>query len=100
MGKGRDRIGWRMGANGEHGYYAEHPTDSCNAIVVVSRNGKTDEDGALIVSVAEEQAQDSYNVEFECSIYLTREQALGLRDYLNQTFPQTTDAHSRSSGAR
>lgn len=42
--------------------------------------------GGLIVSVAQEQAVDSYNQSFECSLTMTREQAVQLRDWLIQHF--------------
>jgi hypothetical protein len=39
-------------------------------------------DGRLAVSVAEEQAVDSYNSMFTCTHHLTRDQAVKLRDFL------------------
>ena len=42
----------------------------------------------VIVSVAEEQAMDSYNSMFTCSIHLAESQALELRDWLNYHFPK------------
>lgn len=41
------------------------------------------DDQALIISVTEEQAVDSYNAEFECTLTATPEQARQLRDWLN-----------------
>ncbi len=46
-----------------------------------------DKSGLLIVSVAEEQAVDSYNQSFECTAHLTPDQAVQLRDWLNKQFP-------------
>ena len=37
----------------------------------------------LIISVAEEQAMDSYNVSITCKLTATKDQAIRLRDWLN-----------------
>ena len=60
----------------------DNPRDSSNAIVVVA-----DESG-LHVNVADEQAVDSYNADFTCSITLPPAQAIKLRDALNAWFPE------------
>lgn len=39
--------------------------------------------GQLCIAVSEEQAVDSYNELFECTIHLTNAQTVMLRDWLN-----------------
>lgn len=41
------------------------------------------ENSKLVISVAEEQAVDSYNQMFTCSAHLTNNNAVQLRDWLN-----------------
>jgi len=41
-----------------------------------------DQRGHLLVSVSEEKAVDSYNQSFECTLTMTPEQAIQLRDWL------------------
>jgi hypothetical protein len=41
----------------------------------------------MTVSVAEEKAVDSYNQSFECSLTMTDEQAIQLRDWLLDHYP-------------
>lgn len=41
----------------------------------------------MTVSVAEEKAVDSYNQSFECSLTMTDEQAIQLRDWLLNHYP-------------
>lgn len=41
----------------------------------------------IVMSVAEEKAVDSYNHSFECSLTMTKEQAIQLRNWLNFHFP-------------
>lgn len=45
------------------------------------------ENGGIRVAVAEEQAMDSYNSMFECTIHLSAEQAAELRDWICAMFP-------------
>jgi len=59
-------------------------------------------DGGLTVSVSDEQAVDSYNTTFECTFYLSADQAQQLRDLLNVEFPKekapaVSDEGSKSS---
>lgn len=46
-------------------FRVEHPGDPDNVLTIAKSN-----EGRLIVSVSEEQAVDSYNQTFDCSIYL------------------------------
>lgn len=46
--------------------------------------------GRICISVADEQAVDSYNQSFECSIHLRREQAIKLRDWLSEALDGRT----------
>jgi hypothetical protein len=41
----------------------------------------------IIITVAEEKAVDSYNASFECSLTMTDEQAMELRDWLIYHYP-------------
>jgi hypothetical protein len=70
----------------------ENPVDSENEIHVWEC-----ECGAIAVSVLDEQAVDSYNSTFVCDIYLPREQAVRLRDFLTALLskePKVTADHS------
>lgn len=60
----------------------EDPRDSKNEIMAY-----IEDDGRLTISVAEEQAVDSYNSTFNCSVTLDRAAAKRLRDYLNAKYP-------------
>lgn len=40
------------------------------------------DDGRVCVAVSEEKAVDSYNSTFECTMHLTHEQAIQMRDWL------------------
>ena len=44
------------------------------------------DDGTMTVSVAEEKAVDSYNESFTCTITMTKEQAVTLRDWLRMQY--------------
>jgi hypothetical protein len=48
-------------------------------------------EGGIIVSVAEEKAVDSYNQSFECSLTMSREQALQLCAWLNKNFRDVSE---------
>jgi hypothetical protein len=65
-------------------FYYENPSDADNVLIAFRNRG-----GELSVAVAEEQAMDSYNHTFECTAYLSREDAERLRDYLNENFPKS-----------
>lgn len=58
------------------------PSQSFEEGATFTRSGS-----GIIVSVSEEKAVDSYNSSFECSLTMTREQAIELRDWLNKHFP-------------
>lgn len=76
-----NRLKWRI--HGEpRALYWESPSDSDTAIVIVPQSN-----GALQVTVSEEQALDSCNAYFDCSITLPKAQTLKLRDMLNELFP-------------
>ncbi len=45
--------------------------------------------GPIYLSIAEEQAVDSYNEHFTCSIYLTIEKAIRLRNWLDEQINET-----------
>lgn len=57
------------------------------------RKGESDDyvthNGQICISIAQLQAVDSHNQMFECSIHLTDEQALLLRDWLTTALPRT-----------
>ena len=63
------------------GFWWEDPSDRANVVSIFVNDG-----GGLSVGVSEEKAMDSYNVEFECHAFLTRDDAIRLRDYLNVAF--------------
>lgn len=46
------------------------------------------ESGGVVVCVSEEKAVDSYNQWFECTLTMTPEQSIQLRDWLNAKFPK------------
>ena len=54
----------------------------------------TEQDGNVLISVAEEQDLYDYNSLFTCNITITKNQAIALRDWLetfiNQTPPETS----------
>lgn len=62
--------------------YFEHPQDWDNALTIVAH------EKGIEISVAQEQAVDSYGSKFECSFILTFEQAAQVRDFI--------DAHTSS----
>ncbi len=72
-------------ANSEGVFYFESPTDSSSVVVIFP----TTKDG-LMVAVSETHAVDSYNEEFECSLHMQKEQAILLRDLLNEWFPRAS----------
>lgn len=43
-------------------------------------------DGRMSISVSQEQAVDCHNQMFECTTILTRDDAIKLRDWLNEHF--------------
>ena len=57
-----------------------------------------DDDG-IIVSVAEEKAVDSYNATFTCSLTMTLEQTIQLRDWLLKLYPVTGERTTPSQGS-
>ena len=63
--------------------YFESQEDHDNAAVFFVNKS----DG-LTVSVAEVHPVDSYNDTFECTMFLSPEQARQLRDYLNMELPK------------
>lgn len=68
-------------STGDGRLYFEVAGDPDNAAVFYANTA-----GGLMVAVSEEQAVDSFNETFECSIALAREDAIKLRDYLNEAF--------------
>lgn len=46
--------------------------------------------GLICVSVAEEQAMDSYNATFRCSIHLTKEQVASLHAWLGSCLKEAS----------
>lgn len=80
------RLSWRAYKQ-PRVFYWETPHDADTALVAVPQ-----EDGSLSVSVSEEQAVDSYNSYFDCTITLPRAQAEKLRDMLNEAFPPKGNA--------
>lgn len=62
----------------ERSFQWENPVDQENTISVARTPL------GLNISVADEQAVDSYNSTFECDINLPLAEALRLRDYLNR----------------
>ena len=63
-------------------FFFESQNDLDNAITVF-----VDDKRITHVSVSDEQAVDSYNSTFECTIALKEKIAIRLRDYLNREFP-------------
>lgn len=75
----------RKGGATEAGiFYYEDPSDRENVVVIFPTKS-----GGLTVAVSEEQAVDSYNDSFECSMHLSKERAERLRDRLCEWFPKT-----------
>lgn len=79
-------------------FHYETPHDPENEITIVLVNvneryfyqhykDRRDLVGGIQVSVADEKAVGSYNETFECDIYLDRDAALRLRDWLNRRYP-------------
>jgi hypothetical protein len=72
-------------------YRYENPGDADNTVRVYEC-----ECGDIAISVAEEQAMDSYNSTFECDVYIPRAEAERLRDWLTQALsrpPNVTKKH-------
>lgn len=59
-----------------------NPSDSQNECVIYPNQA-----GGLRIAVSNEQAVDSYNDVFECDIFLDKDAAIQLRDYLIKHFP-------------
>lgn len=57
----------------------EDPRDADNEVTIYPNKA-----GGLYISVAQEQAVDSYNQMFECYVTLDGDAAKRLRDYLNE----------------
>jgi len=49
------------------------------------------DDGAICISVQEEQAVDSYNCSFDCSIHLTIEQVVTLKEWLEKALKRSAE---------
>lgn len=64
----------------------ENPNDSDNCLTLA-----VSESGRLIVSVSDEQAVDSYNAKFECSIHIPAKLVPQLVKYLTDSFPHHPD---------
>lgn len=67
-------------------FFWENPSDPDN-VLNLFRNEK----GGLSIAVSEEHAVDSYNSTFECSAFLTEDEGVRLRDYLNAAFPKLSE---------
>ena len=73
-------------------FHYESPHDSTNELTVAlivpeTYRDKRDLAGGIVISVANEQAVDSYNAMFECDISLDRKTAIQFRDWLNKLYP-------------
>lgn len=69
----------------------ENPRDAENELEIYIEDDahwEPENRGRLCITVADEQAVDSYNSTFRCSVYLPKSEAKRLRDYLDALFPR------------